>query len=197
MTNIPGERNDSPLQCSCLENPMDRGGWQATVHRVTKSQTWLKRLSTAHMTSIVPDLLGAEAPLQTNFPWEGGLEDLWREVLTHVCALLSLIWLSSFCLRPNPPQQSYLDERTHLSKWVSAETLSGRVPLLPTDKANSWTQCWSSSFEPPSTSFQPHLWLCPVWLPWRFRHCTSVIQTVHSISLHWANHILFCTCAIA
>ena len=32
----PGERNGNPLQYSCLGNPMDRGGWQATVHRVTK-----------------------------------------------------------------------------------------------------------------------------------------------------------------
>ena len=29
----------NPLQCSCLENPMDRGAWRATVHGVTKSQT--------------------------------------------------------------------------------------------------------------------------------------------------------------
>ena len=29
----------NPLQYSCLENPMDRGAWQATVHRVAKSQT--------------------------------------------------------------------------------------------------------------------------------------------------------------
>ena len=35
-----------PLQYSCLENPMDRGAWQATVHRVTKSQTLLKGLNT-------------------------------------------------------------------------------------------------------------------------------------------------------
>ena len=33
--------NGSPLQYSCLGNPMDRGAWQATVHEVTKSQTWL------------------------------------------------------------------------------------------------------------------------------------------------------------
>ena len=37
----PGERNDNPLQYSCLENSMDRGAWQATVHGVTKSQTQL------------------------------------------------------------------------------------------------------------------------------------------------------------
>ena len=34
-----GEGNGNPFQYSCLENPMDRGAWQATFHRVTKSQT--------------------------------------------------------------------------------------------------------------------------------------------------------------
>ena len=35
----PGEGNGNPLQYSCLENPMDRGAWRATVHRVEKSWT--------------------------------------------------------------------------------------------------------------------------------------------------------------
>ena len=38
--------NGNPFQYSCLENPMDRGAWQTTVHRVTKSRTRLKQLST-------------------------------------------------------------------------------------------------------------------------------------------------------
>ena len=37
----PGEGNDYPLQYSCLENPIDRGAWQVTVHRVVKSRTQL------------------------------------------------------------------------------------------------------------------------------------------------------------
>ena len=37
----PGEGNGNPLQYSCLENPMDRGAWWATVHWVTKSWTRL------------------------------------------------------------------------------------------------------------------------------------------------------------
>ena len=32
----PGEGNDNPLQYFCLENPMDRGAWRATVHGVVK-----------------------------------------------------------------------------------------------------------------------------------------------------------------
>ena len=39
---FPGEGNGNPLQYSCLENPMDRGAWQATVQRVAKSQTGLR-----------------------------------------------------------------------------------------------------------------------------------------------------------
>ena len=35
----PGEENGNPLLYSCLENPMDRGAWQAAVHGSTKSQT--------------------------------------------------------------------------------------------------------------------------------------------------------------
>ena len=35
----PGEVHGNPLQCSCLENSLDRGAWWATVHGVTKSQT--------------------------------------------------------------------------------------------------------------------------------------------------------------
>ena len=39
-----GGEHDNPLQYSCLENPMDRGAWQATVHGDAKSWTRLKRL---------------------------------------------------------------------------------------------------------------------------------------------------------
>ena len=42
----PGVGPGNPLQNSCLENPKDKGAWQATAHGVTKSRTRLKRLST-------------------------------------------------------------------------------------------------------------------------------------------------------
>ena len=42
----PGGGHSNPLQYSCLENPMDRGNWQNTVHRVAQSWTQLKQLST-------------------------------------------------------------------------------------------------------------------------------------------------------
>ena len=45
LGSIPGlershiEGNGNSLQCSCLENPMDRGAWKATVHGITKNRT--------------------------------------------------------------------------------------------------------------------------------------------------------------
>ena len=44
----PGGDHGNPFQYSCLENPIDRGAWWSTVHRVAKSQTRLKQLSTVH-----------------------------------------------------------------------------------------------------------------------------------------------------
>ena len=42
-----GEGNGNPLQCSCLENPRDRGAWWAAVHGVAQSRTQLKQLSSS------------------------------------------------------------------------------------------------------------------------------------------------------
>ena len=46
----PGEGNGNPLQYSCLENPMDRGAWWATVHGVAKSRIWLSDFTSLHST---------------------------------------------------------------------------------------------------------------------------------------------------
>ena len=49
----PEEKNGSLLWYSCLENPIDRGAWQATVHRVAKNRTQLKQLTLhAHMPNV-------------------------------------------------------------------------------------------------------------------------------------------------
>ena len=44
--------NGSPLQHSCLENPLNRGAWQAMVHKAAKSRTQLKQLSTQHQETV-------------------------------------------------------------------------------------------------------------------------------------------------
>ena len=50
----PGGGNGNPLQYSCLENPMDRGAWWATIHRVTKSRTRLSDYTTVRQNHSAP-----------------------------------------------------------------------------------------------------------------------------------------------
>ena len=42
---MPGEGNDNPLQYSCLENPVDKGTWQVTIHGVSKESETTERLT--------------------------------------------------------------------------------------------------------------------------------------------------------
>ena len=55
-----GEGNGNPLQCSCLENPRDRGAWWVAVSGVAQSRTRLKRLSSSsskyHFLSVFPNM---------------------------------------------------------------------------------------------------------------------------------------------
>ena len=49
LVSSPGEGNGYPLQCSWLDNPMDRGAWRAVVHGVAKSRTWLSTQHRAYL----------------------------------------------------------------------------------------------------------------------------------------------------
>ena len=53
----PGGGHGNPLPYSCLENPMDRRAWWATVHRAAKSWTWLKWLACMHMLKLGPGVV--------------------------------------------------------------------------------------------------------------------------------------------
>ena len=87
----PGGGLGNPWQCSCLENPMDRGAWCAVVHRVEASWTWLKWLSiwcsvkcmcVIHIPTTRPP-----AVLTAEMEWEGkgGLKS-W-DLYTTSCSL--------------------------------------------------------------------------------------------------------------
>ena len=49
---LPGDGNGNPLQYPCLENPMDRGAWQATVHGVKESNTTERRTPSSREHSV-------------------------------------------------------------------------------------------------------------------------------------------------
>ena len=63
----PGGGHGSPLQCSCLENPMDRGAWGATVRGAAKSWTGLS--DWAHVENIL-DYLGGPSVITGSFKRE-------------------------------------------------------------------------------------------------------------------------------
>ena len=87
----PGGGHGNPPQYSCLENPMDRGAWWATVHGVAKSRTRLERLST-HAPVCLSFHLFKGICVVSSFRW------LQIKLLTH------LIWrLISLLLYVIPP----------------------------------------------------------------------------------------------
>ena len=111
----PGGEYGNPLQYSRLENPLDRGAWQATVYRVKKSQTQLKQLSThacarnfaehEDLTSEpehCPHFLAVNRPRTNNF-------EIVRSCLCYVVCELSHVWLfatpETVALQPPPSME--------------------------------------------------------------------------------------------
>ena len=68
-----GEGNGTPLQYSCVENPMDGGAWQAAVHGVPKSQTRLSDFSfTFHFHALEKEMATHSSVLAWRIPGTGG-----------------------------------------------------------------------------------------------------------------------------
>ena len=82
-----GEGNGTPLQYSCLENPMDRGAWWATVHGFTKRQTRLSDFTfhfQSFWASLVAQLVKNPPTMQeTQVRFLGGEDPLEKEMATH------------------------------------------------------------------------------------------------------------------
>ena len=109
----PGRGYGNPLQYSCLENPMYRGAWQATIHRVSKTQTQLRQLSTHQQRNKIiymPTKHVSKATLKLNFE----VSFLWacpgnnyykfqnskREQILHVKRVIFAMYYSGFRSSP-------------------------------------------------------------------------------------------------
>ena len=72
--NLFGEGNGTPLQYSCLANPMDGGAWWAAVHGVTKSQTQLSNFTlTFHFHALEKEMATHSSVLAWRIPGMGSL----------------------------------------------------------------------------------------------------------------------------
>ena len=128
----PGGGHDNPLQYSCLKNPMGRGAWQATVHRVAKSQTWLKQLN-MHACNSVITCCFLVASLVKNQPamreiwvrslgWEDPLE---KEMATHSSILA---WRTPWTEEPGGLQSTGSQRIGH--NWTSDLTVVSLILIL-------------------------------------------------------------------
>ena len=87
-TRLPfGEGNGTPLQHSCLENPMDGGAWWAAVHGVAKSQTWLSDFPfTFHFPALEKEMATHSSVLTWRIPGtveSGGLPSMGSHRVKH------------------------------------------------------------------------------------------------------------------
>ena len=82
-----GESNGTPLQYSCLENPMDGGAWWAVVHGVVKSQTRLSDFTfTFHFHALVKKMATHSSALAWRIPGmgePGGLPSMGSQRVGH------------------------------------------------------------------------------------------------------------------
>ena len=119
----PEGGNGNPLEYSCLENPMDREAWQATVYMVKKNQTQLKWLSTHTRTGLL-DVLSVDAQ-------EGPVKN--AKVLAG-STMASCHFLQQFLFIPLDKiqiTQQFLIHKDNSSSF--------REPSLPKSGAVSWT----------------------------------------------------------
>ena len=87
LANMLGEGNGTPLQYSCLENPMDGGAWWAAVHGIAKSWTQLSDFTfTFHFHALEEEMALRSSTLAWKIPWTeepGGLQSMGSHRVEH------------------------------------------------------------------------------------------------------------------
>ena len=136
----PGEGNGNPLQYSCLRNPMDRGGWWATVHRVAKvghdsgtKPPYVRLPRTIPQLKMHPTLVSHEA----------GLTQQWKHSIEPTVTLSSppREWQSLYMILTLLSVEATLTQKPHSFKFgscqvTSSESTSVWNDLLKSNKFN-------------------------------------------------------------
>ena len=140
---ILGEGNGNPLQCSCLENPRDRGAWWAAVYGVAQSQTRLKRLSSSSSSMLI---------LNRGREWIWGkASSSWN--LTNLC--LNCLSTTGDCTHIRVWEAAFYTRMTWLMPFPLA---AGDLhPSLPVELYMLHTKRQQRRLVQPSASMKPSL----------------------------------------
>ena len=130
----PGEGNGNPLQCSCLENSMDRGAWQATVHAVPKNSVQFSR-------SVVSDSLQRHGLQHTRLPCPSPTPGVYSNScpLSQWCHPIISSSVIPFSSRPQSfPASGSFQMSQFFTKDGQSIEISASASVLPMN-----TQDWS------------------------------------------------------
>ena len=116
----PGGAHGNPLQDSYLKRPMDRGAWRATDHRVTKSGTRLKRLSSSSC-HIVSGVAGVTSTTQ----WMWRQYNFWGKIIKGLRASALVSWTLGSCVLGEASDQ------TVTLKYWQADSFTTELPRKP------------------------------------------------------------------
>ena len=128
-----GEGNGNPLQCSCLEDPRDRGAWWAAIYGVAWSRTWLKRLSSSSSSKFIWGFPSSSS--EKNLPVMQEMQEIWVQSLggedslkegmaTHSSILARII--------PWTEEAGRLQSMGSQKSWTRLKQLSTKIHMLKT-----------------------------------------------------------------
>ena len=131
-----GEGNGTPLQYSCLENPMDGGAWWAAVHGVAKSRTWLSDFTfTFHFHALEKEMATHSSVLTWRIPRlgePGGLLSLGSHRVGHDWSDLAAVATAAAYL------QMWLKASTN-KHWKYHQNWQSQIPIdAPVHHILSW-----------------------------------------------------------
>ena len=178
----PQEGNGNPLQYSCLENPMDRGDWQATIHGVTKSQTWLSMQET-----VIMWLLNI-FKLLTWLTFMDHIIRLWDRVDIRASSLDRKWWtllhheipLASVCHHPGSSQPSVRAE--FLTGTASFPSSSHPCAAPPPFTLSSWERSYPSITYTRPFAKDSRCCRCCLIVEWK---TVSLQERKASMGKHW------------
>ena len=145
----PGEGNGNPLQCSCLENPRDRGTRWAAVYGVTQSRTRLKRLSSSSSSRKLfwmNSYYGESASLK--FPWS--------QALFYHFTFLPSTWIIPFTQADSNRPTHYLVQLYILGSFLKANGQFLKKITWTTGLSNSTFRYVSKKNE---SIYSPKTWI--------------------------------------